>query len=172
MRIFKGKRWLLIAPAAVLALIVSGTWAYIHVIQGDAPAPLSLTNASSAVSTPDQGASTVGRDPGGLWRVTDGSTVGYRVNEVLFGQKSEAVGRTSDVTGSVTVKNVKLSAAEFVVDMTTVTSDQSRRDDQFNGRIMETATYPTASFKLTAPVEPKNPASPYAKIPPSDATNQ
>jgi polyisoprenoid-binding protein YceI len=34
-----------------------------------------------------------------------------------------------------------------------VTSDESRRDGLFNGRIMETATYPTATFTLTEPIE-------------------
>ena len=37
--------------------------------------------------------------------------------------------------------------------MTTVTSDESRRDGQFNGRIMETGTFPTATFKLTQPID-------------------
>ena len=37
--------------------------------------------------------------------------------------------------------------------MTTVVSDESRRDNQFNGRLMDTATFPTATFVLTAPIE-------------------
>ena len=32
-------------------------------------------------------------------------------------------------------------------------SDEGRRDSQFNGRIMDTATYPTATFKLAQPIE-------------------
>ncbi|HXJ62596.1 MAG TPA: YceI family protein [Actinomycetota bacterium] len=46
-----------------------------------------------------------------------------------------------------------MTDAKFTVDMTSVTSDESRRDDQFNGRIMETATYPTATFELSKPVD-------------------
>ena len=45
-----------------------------------------------------------------------------------------------------------VKTATFTVDMTTVSSDQQRRDNQFNGRIMETATYPTATFTLTKPI--------------------
>jgi polyisoprenoid-binding protein YceI len=41
----------------------------------------------------------------------------------------------------------------MTVDMTSVTSDQSRRDGQFTGRIMETAEHPTGTFRLTAPIE-------------------
>jgi polyisoprenoid-binding protein YceI len=84
--------------------------------------------------------------------VASGSVVGYRVNEVLFGQTNVAVGRTSAVTGSMTVNAKTVSTAEFTVDMTTVSSDQARRDEQFNGRIMDTATFPTATFKLTQPI--------------------
>jgi polyisoprenoid-binding protein YceI len=36
--------------------------------------------------------------------------------------------------------------------MTTVTSDQQRRDNQFNGRIMDVSSYPTATFTLSSPI--------------------
>jgi polyisoprenoid-binding protein YceI len=34
-----------------------------------------------------------------------------------------------------------------------VTSGESRRDNQFQGRIMDTASFPTATFVLTEPIE-------------------
>jgi polyisoprenoid-binding protein YceI len=37
--------------------------------------------------------------------------------------------------------------------MATVQSDESRRDRQFNGSIMDTATFPTSTFVLSAPIE-------------------
>jgi polyisoprenoid-binding protein YceI len=37
--------------------------------------------------------------------------------------------------------------------MTTLESDDSRRDNQFRGRIMATDEFPTATFALTAPIE-------------------
>jgi polyisoprenoid-binding protein YceI len=46
-----------------------------------------------------------------------------------------------------------VTAARFTVDLTSVQSDESRRDQQFQGRIMDTATYPTATFELGAPVQ-------------------
>jgi polyisoprenoid-binding protein YceI len=85
--------------------------------------------------------------------VTSGSQAGYRVKEVLFGQDAEAVGRTSAVTGQITVDGTRVTAGDFSVDLTTVQSDESRRDNQFQGRIMDTATYPTATFKLAQPIE-------------------
>ena len=75
--------------------------------------------------------------------------MGYRVGEVLFGQHNTAVGRTKDITGQLTVAGTTVTSASFTVDMTTVNSDESQRDAQFQGRIMDTATYPTATFRLT-----------------------
>lgn len=101
-------------------------------------------------------ASTTGID--GAWKATTGSLVGYRVNEVLNGQKAEAVGRTNAVTGIMTIAGTKTTAVALSVDMTSVKSDQDRRDGQFHGRIMETAKFPTATLKLSAPID-------FAKVP-------
>ena len=40
----------------------------------------------------------------------------------------------------------------FSVDLTQVKSDQSERDNQFQGRIMDTSSFPTATFALTKPI--------------------
>ncbi len=83
---------------------------------------------------------------------TSASVAGYRVKETLSGQSKEAVGRTTDVEGSLTINGTTVSAANFTVDLTTVSSDDSRRDGQFQGRIMNTSQFPTATFKLTSPI--------------------
>lgn len=88
----------------------------------------------------------------GTWRIGEGSIVGYRVEEKIALADVTAVGRTSDVTGEFTVVNGVLETAEFTVDMSTVVSDRSQRDGQFRTRIMDVATYPTSTFRLTAPV--------------------
>ena len=85
--------------------------------------------------------------------VGPGSAVGYRVVEVLFGQDTEGVGRTDQISGQFTIAGDQVTDASFEVDMQTVASDESRRDSQFNGRLMDTATFPTATFVLTAPIE-------------------
>ena len=68
--------------------------------------------------------------------------VGYRVNEVLFGQNNVAVGRTNAVTGSITVDGTSVGSASFTAQMADVHSDQSERDGQFDGRIMEVFAVP------------------------------
>jgi len=89
----------------------------------------------------------------GTWHVGAGSVAGYRVKETLFGASNIAVGRTSTITGSLTVAAGKLTAGNFSVDVATVRSDRSARDDSFKIRIMEVGTYPSATFNLTQPVD-------------------
>lgn len=144
------KAWIAGVVALVAVLAVGLPWAYINLIEGDAPAALSVDSAPSASAGP--GAATV-TDIAGAWTVGEGSQAGYRVKETLAGQDTTAVGRTSEVTGSVTIAGSRATKGEFTVDMTSVASDQSRRDSQFTGRIMETSQFPTGTFVLTAPIE-------------------
>ena len=142
---------------ALGVLVPAGTYAYIHWIEDDAPERLSLDSGAGEGETlsPSTSAEAVADDGGldGTWRPTDGSLVGYRVKEILFGQDKDAVGRTDDVTGTLTVNGTSVTAVKLTVDMTTVESDQSRRDGQFHGRIMDTASFPTATFELSEPIE-------------------
>ena len=147
------KRWLLIAVISAVGLAVVGPYVYIHFIEGKAPAPLTLTTTSPAPTTAAASTSRGTFDAEGTWSVADGSQVGYRVKEVIFGQSKEAVGRTSDVTGTISVAGSTIQSATFTADMTSVSSDQSRRDTQFHGRIMNTSTFPTSTFTLTHPID-------------------
>jgi polyisoprenoid-binding protein YceI len=61
------------------------------------------------------------------------------------------VGRASDVTGTATVEGDEMREADLETDMTTLRSDESRRDNALRERGIETATYPTARFRLTEP---------------------
>ena len=81
------------------------------------------------------------------------SVVGYRVKETLAGVDTEGAGRTSSITGTMTIDGTTVTTTDLTVDMTTFKSDDSRRDGQFNGRIMEVSQFPTATFKLTSPIE-------------------
>jgi hypothetical protein len=151
--------WLLGGLVALAIVVVGGTWLYIHVIEGPAPAPLSLRSAASqpaisdspAVNTGPAGAAPAGTVTG-TWRVGAGSVVGYRVKEVLAGQNNVAVGRTGDISGHLTIQAGKVASASFTVQMATIKSDESQRDEQFDGRIMDTATYPTGTLTLTSPI--------------------
>ena len=136
----------IVAALIVLALlVVAGPWVYINLIKDDAPDALSLqpavTTTAGEVEQPTNATD-------GEWAVVADSVVGYRVKEILFGQDTEGVGRTSAVTGSLVIANNEVTSAEFSVDMTTIKSDSSRRDRQVNDRILDTATYPTATFAL------------------------
>lgn len=154
MRMRGWKLWLAIGIAGAAVAVVGGPYIYIHFIEGTAPAPLALSSPSAAPSAGETTASGGGNEStDGTWKVVDGSVVGYRVKEVLFGQSNDAVGRTNAVNGSMAVTGTTVTTASFTVDMSTVTSDQTRRDNQFNGRIMETGTYPTSTFTLTEPIE-------------------
>jgi YceI-like domain len=88
----------------------------------------------------------------GTWIVGSGSTVGYRVNEVLLGQSATAVGHSHTVTGHITVQGTTVSAATFSVPMATVVSDKSRRNAQLDDRIMDVSSYPAGTFTLAKPI--------------------
>ena len=130
-------------------LAVAGPWVYINLIKEDAPDALSLepavTTTAGEVQQPTNATD-------GEWAVVADSVVGYRVKEILFGQDTEGVGRTSAATGSLVIANNEVTSAEFSVDMTTIKSDSSRRDRQVDNRILDTATYPTATFALKDPI--------------------
>ena len=154
MSISRPLRILLAVVAGAAVLVTAGTWIYINVLRDEAPERLTLdTNDTAAEATTTTVAAGAATGVDGIWKIASGSQAGYRVKEILFGQSAEAVGRTTDVTGTFTIAATKVTAASFAVDMRTVQSDESRRDNQFQGRIMEVATYPTATFVLTTPID-------------------
>jgi len=155
-------RWLIGAIVVLVVLAVGGPFVYIHFFNGSTPAALSLPTASSSASaspggtTPSGTASASTAASGslaGTYSAGSGSVVGYRVNEVLLGQSTTAVGRSSSVTGHLTIAGTTATAATFSVPMATVHSDKSQRDAQFDGRIMDVAQYPTGTFTLTSPID-------------------
>lgn len=148
-------RWLIGSVIVIAVLAVAGPFAYIHFLNGSTPAALSLPSASasaSAASTPTAGTAADEGSVAGTWTVGSGSIVGYRVNEVLLGQSTTAVGRTTSVSGHMVISGATVTAATFSVPMDTIHSDKSQRDAQFDGRIMDVAQYPTGTFTLTAPI--------------------
>jgi polyisoprenoid-binding protein YceI len=159
-------RWIIGAVVVLVILAVAGPFVYIHFFN-QAPAALSLpassggsssgsSSGSSGSSAGSSSGSSSGSAAGGLagtWTITSGSTVGYRVNEVLLGQNATAVGRSTSVTGHFTIDGSDVTAATFSVPMDTIHSDKSQRDAQFDGRIMNVAQYPTGTFTLTSPID-------------------
>lgn len=151
---------LAIGSLAVLAL---GAFALIYfvVFPTSSPKPFSLSTSTStstsSLSRATGSAAVSATTVAGTWSVGAGSKVGYRVREklVFLPAQSDAVGRTSKVSGSLTVvssgRTTKVTAASFTAAVNTLTSDRSMRDDRLHTMGLESDTYPTANFKLTAP---------------------
>ncbi len=85
------------AVSLLVVVGVGGPFVYIHFINGPAPAPLALPSPKATTTKTSSSAID------GTWSVGKGSIVGYRVEEVLVGQNTTAVGRTSEVTGSIAI---------------------------------------------------------------------
>jgi len=162
------KKVVLIVVALAL-LVVAGSFAYVTWFN-KADKPLSQTDvnnrldgtttagsaAPGATTTPGSSPATTGAHPAsvdGTWKIGAGSEVGYRVSETVNGFDTVANGRTTKIDGSVTIAGASAQKAAFTVDMTSFASDQSRRDSQFNGRIMQVDQFPTATFTLTSPID-------------------
>jgi polyisoprenoid-binding protein YceI len=114
--------------------------------------PSASTGAPAATGAPAQTG-----DLAGPWTLVSG-VAGYRVRETFLQQNAEtdAVGRTEDVTGSLTVDGdageLRLVSTQIVVDMTTLKSDKDRRDAQLRSRGIQSDTFPTSTFDLATPV--------------------
>jgi polyisoprenoid-binding protein YceI len=141
----------LIIVAAVLVVVVAGAFAVFAIRGSDAPPPPTLTQEQEPAATataPTAGAAT--------WEVAAGEEtfVGYRVREEFASiGVADAVGRTGEVTGTATLDGDDITAAELETDMTTLVSDESRRDDALRERGIETDSFPTSRFELTEPVD-------------------
>ena len=91
-----------------------------------------------------------------LTDVCSSTFAGFRINEELanFGAKT-VVGRTGDVSGSMELVGSQVIGASFVVDMTTLVTDNDSRTaalTEFAGGL-ETSAFPEATFELTEPIE-------------------
>jgi polyisoprenoid-binding protein YceI len=159
---------------AVLAVLAVGAVAvaYLAFFNDDAPERLTLSEqpAPAAPATGGTAATTAsaGGDLAGTWRAVAGSEAGYRVREKLAAlpAKSDAVGRSPAVTGTVRVEgsggSLVASDARFEVDLTRLTSDESRRDNRIRTDGLQTNQFPRATFVSTRPIT----------LPPETATGQ
>lgn len=159
----------LVIAAGVGVLAIGGFLVFQQFLAGDSVPALSLaptmTPGASATVEPsvDAGGTSAPIDPTpagitGMWSVGDGSLVGYRVREQLGGVTAltDAVGRTSAVTGSLAIEadgaGVRVTTATFEADLTQLQSDDGRRDNRIRSMGVESDRFPTATFTLAAPV--------------------
>ncbi|HEX5823066.1 MAG TPA: YceI family protein [Candidatus Limnocylindrales bacterium] len=170
-------RSILLSALVVAALVIGGGAAYLLFLRGDDVAPLALPSQSAGASAgagassgtatgssagtslpPASGSAVDAASIPGTWTIGADSIVGYRVRERLasLSADSDAVGRTSSITGSVTLggsgANLTVAKAEFSVDMTSLASDKQMRDNRLRNQGIETDTFTTSTFSLTQPV--------------------
>jgi polyisoprenoid-binding protein YceI len=121
--------------------------------------PTATTAGVAATSTPASGSTATQSPslPAGeiLFNlVADKSSADYRVREQLarLALPSDAVGKTSQISGSVVVKpdgTIDSSLSKFTVDLSTLASDSGMRDGFVGRSILQTGQYPTAVFVPT-----------------------
>jgi polyisoprenoid-binding protein YceI len=159
---------IILGVGALIAIVVIGlgalgVWWF---FRDDAPAKVSLSSAVESVGGAPGTASTSGTaaaNVSGTWTIDSkigtfdfntatGTFAGFRVKENLAGIGStEAVGRTAAVTGTMTISGDSVIAASFTIDLTTITTNDRRRDDKVQSAV-ETRTFPQATFALTDPI--------------------
>jgi len=154
--------------AIALIVVAGGAGAYAYFFSGlrTAPKPLALSSPASSPAAPVASAASAGGGLSGSWTVSQGSQVGYRVNEQFAGQSSthEAVARTSGVTGGFTVQQDSTgwvaSAIRFTAQLNSLQSvdqvlgrDVSQRDF-FVSRTLSVQQYPDATFQAQSVTVP------------------
>jgi polyisoprenoid-binding protein YceI len=85
--------------------------------------------------------------------VSDQSSAQYEVEEEFVGQGANtAVGTTSAIIGQIGLdaNGAPLTCSRFDVDLRTLVSDNSMRDNKLYDETLETGTYPLATFVLTS----------------------
>src|SRR3954451_750469 len=149
-----------LVAAVVVVGLVGAVATYLFFFSNSAPGAASIDQAdgaiasSAAISSPGNTSEALD----GIWNVNttigsvgdySSSWAGFRVNEVLSNiGDSTAIGRTPGVSGQLTLSVSTLSATTVDVDLTTITSDQPRRDPAIQ-RTLETSSFPMATFSLS-----------------------
>ena len=170
------RRLRLFIAAAVVVSVAAVAAVYFLFFTGDSPPPLTLstpvstvaasaTTATSAVTGGTTATTAAGATAApvgsldGTWSIGGNSVAGYRVREKLAAlpAQSDAVGRTSSITGSIQVSHqggqlTVANGASFQVDVSTLKSDESMRDNRIRTMGLETNRFPKATFVSTAPI--------------------
>ncbi len=154
LRLPRTKRGALFAVGGGLVVVAVAGFVFIYFVlfPTSAPKPFSLTSSADVVPVSSN------TQFAGRWTIAAGSGAGYRVREKLgfLPAESDAVGRTSAITGTATLAEaghvVTVTAASFTVDVIDLKSDEAMRDQHIRTIGIQSATYPTATFVLSAPL--------------------
>lgn len=172
------RKLLMIGGGGLAAVAVAAFAAWFFFIRSDAPDEVSLEGALETLRTPTAAGQAAGGStpaagatgqagsaggsgaPGGIdgsWTVASaGETfVGYRVQEELAQVGAvTAVGRTSDVRGTVTIQGSTVQpGSSFTANLQTLRSDRSQRDNALRRQALETDLFPNATFTLKEAVQ-------------------
>ncbi len=167
-------KWVVIGVVAAVVLFFAGIFVYANFIN-DSPDALDESDLSNALVEPTQpstaetgpdattpaassGTTAPSGEPAadnfdGDWVPTSASEFGYRVEEVLAGVNTTAVGRSNEIEGLLTIEGTTATEVDVTVQVENITSDDPRRDSQFQGRIMNADEFPTAEFRITEPID-------------------
>ena len=122
-----------------------------------APAIATATAPAPAGTSPAAAGATGAPLPGGTIRyvVGAGSSAKYVVREKLANlpASTNAVGQTTSVSGELLMTGNGLAPSPrstFRVDLRTLQSDESRRDNTLRMSVLRTSQYPNAEFALTS----------------------
>jgi polyisoprenoid-binding protein YceI len=119
---------------------------------GSVPAGSVPAGSVPAASTPPHSVATSAH-PSPVKLVVDPSTsqASYRAHEQLAGRSlpSEAVGTSSSVSGALVLaadSSILADQSQITVDLTSLKSDESRRDNWIKGNTLQISRFPTATF--------------------------
>jgi polyisoprenoid-binding protein YceI len=147
------RKYTLILGIGGVAMVAALLFVYFGLLSNDSPEEFSLQG-----STNNSAAAPPAGELAGTWTVSGGEA-GYRVREKLANlpAQSDAVGRTSAITGQVTIAEeggaYRANNANFTVDVSKLKSDESRRDNRIRTNGLETDKYPQATFAVTGPID-------------------
>jgi polyisoprenoid-binding protein YceI len=122
------------------------------------------TQSATIVSTTPQSTTTTGSGvcttaPSGSQVYTidaNQSYASYEVQEQFLSKPlpNEAIGKTSSIQGGLALQSKgtpTITALKVTVNLQTLTSDSSRRDDAIKGNWLQSSTYPLATFVVKTP---------------------
>lgn len=142
----------IVGTLGVIMLVLVLLWA-----NRDTPEAVDINEALDTIDTtnPDTNTPSEAFVLDSIWRVgsTQESFAGVRIDEELRGVGAiTAVLRTPEVTGEATITDGFLTDLLIRVDLTTLSSDDARRDRSIAGAL-DLATFPLATFTLVNTID-------------------
>lgn len=134
---------------------------------GDGSADADAGSGNDGSTDGDDGSGDAGTQPDGVdgtWTVdtsvgefsfedSTGTFVGFRVREELTGLgEIEAVGRTPQVLGTVTIDGQTVTEAMIEANLAALTTNDGRRDNRVRSAL-DVEGFPSATFELTSPID-------------------